>query len=123
MAMAADDEETTKAVFEHHLNAFAAGDIEALLADYTDESVIMSAAGSVRGLEGMRAGFEELLHDLFKPGTYRMTVDSQQIERDVAYIVFHADCATATVPLGTDTFVVRDGKIAVQTFSAKIDPK
>ena len=27
------------------------------------------------------------------------------------------------VALGTDTFVVRDGKIAVQTFAVKIDPK
>ncbi len=46
-----------------------------------------------------------------------------RVEGEVAYIVWHANCASAEVALGTDTFVVRDGKIAVQTFAAKINPK
>ncbi len=45
------------------------------------------------------------------------------IEGDVAYIVWHATCASANVPLATDTWIVRDGKIATQTLAAWIDPK
>jgi hypothetical protein len=37
--------------------------------------------------------------------------------------VWHARCASADVVLGTDTYVVRDGKIVTHTFAAKIDPK
>jgi hypothetical protein len=60
---------------------------------------------------------------LFAPGTFDFVMDASHIEGDVAYILWHADCASAVVALGTDTFVVRDGKIAVQTFAVKIDPK
>jgi len=50
-------------------------------------------------------------------------MDASHVEGEVAYIVWHANCASAEVALGTDTFVVRDGKITVQTFAAKINPK
>jgi hypothetical protein len=49
-------------------------------------------------------------------------LDALQVEDDLACIVWHARCATADVAFGTDTFVIRDGKIARQTWAAKIDP-
>ena len=39
-------------------------------------------------------------------------------EGDVAYIAWSAETPTMRVPIGTDTFVVRNGKILVQTFAA-----
>jgi hypothetical protein len=45
-----------------------------------------------------------------------ISISRQEIEGDVAFIVWDAP---GFVTLGTDTFVVRDGKIAVQTFAGQ----
>jgi ketosteroid isomerase-like protein len=113
----------TQAVFDHHLQAFAAGDLEAVLADYTDESIFISQRGAIVGADALRPAFESLFSGLFEPGTYEFFMDVTTVEGEVAYMAWHATCATADIPFATDTFVVRNGKIAVQTFGAKIDPK
>jgi hypothetical protein len=47
----------------------------------------------------------------------------QVIEGDVAYIWWVAETPDNTYELGTDTFFVRHGKIAVQTFAFKATPR
>jgi hypothetical protein len=47
----------------------------------------------------------------------------QDVDGDTAYIVWKAETADNRYELGTDTFVVKDGKIAIQTFAGKISPK
>jgi hypothetical protein len=66
--------------------------------------------------------FGDLFDGLFKPGTYGFGMDSMRVEGDVAHLVWHASCAAANIPLGTDTFVVRGGKIVAHTFTAKLEP-
>lgn len=112
----------TRAVLEHHLAGFSAGDADMVLEDYDDESVLVMPDGVVRGREALHATFTGFFSGLFAPGTYEFTMDRMEVEGDVAYIVWHATCAGAQVRLGTDTFVVRNGKIAVQTFAAVVDP-
>ena len=113
----------TQAVLDHHLAAFGAGDTHEILADYTEQSVLITADGTIRGLDALREAFDGFFGGLFAPGTYDFTMEALTVEGEVAYIVWHADCASADVALGTDTFIVRDGKIAVQTFAARIEPK
>ena len=114
---------TTRQVLEHHLGALAAGHLDAILSDYTDDSTLIGPDGPVKGRQAIRAFFESGLDSLFKPGTYEFTMDTTQVVDDIAYIVWHANCAAADIVFGTDTFLIRDGKIAVQTFAAKIEPK
>jgi ketosteroid isomerase-like protein len=113
----------TQAVLNHHLAAFAAGDADEILNDYTDESVLITPDGTIRGRDALRSAFSGFFSGLFAPGTYDFVMDASHVDGEVAQIVWHASCASAEIPLGTDTFVVHDGKIAVQTFAAKIDPK
>ena len=112
----------TKAVLDHHLVAFASGDADMVLEDYRDDSVLITADGVVRGREALHQAFSGFFSGLFAPGTYKFTMDRMEVDGEVAYITWHATCAGADVRLGTDTFVMRDGKIAVQTFAALIDP-
>jgi uncharacterized protein (TIGR02246 family) len=112
----------TKAVVEHHLAALSNGDLEGVLQDFTDDSVLLTADGTFKGREALRAFFAAALAGIFKPGTYTFTMDVVRVEGEVAYIVWRASCAGAEIVLGTDTFVVRDGKISTQTFAAKIEP-
>lgn len=113
----------TKDVLDHHLAAFGAGDIDGILNDYTDASLLITANGTITGLGPLREAFAGFFGGLFAPGTYEFTLDAEHVEGEVAFIVWHATCASAEVPLGTDTLLVHDGKIAVQTFAAKIDPR
>jgi hypothetical protein len=47
----------------------------------------------------------------------------QDVDGEVAYIVWKAETAANRFELGTDTFVVRNGKIVIQTFASKSSPK
>ena len=115
--------DTTRQVIEHHLGALAAGNLEAILSDYTDGSTLIGPDGALKGRHAIRASFESGLASLFKPGTYEFTMDTLHVVDDIAYIVWHANCVSADIVFGTDTFLIRDGKIAVQTFAAKIAAK
>jgi len=44
----------------------------------------------------------------------------QDIEGEVAYVVWKAKSKTHNFHIGTDTFIVKNGKIVVQTFAGHI---
>jgi ketosteroid isomerase-like protein len=112
----------TQTVLDRHLAAFGAADVEAVLADYADDAVMLTADAALKGKQALRTMFGDLFDGLFKPGTYGFGMDSLRVESDVAQIIWHASCAAANIPLGTDTFVVRGGKIVAHTFAAKLEP-
>jgi ketosteroid isomerase-like protein len=113
----------TKDVLHHHLAAFGAGDVDEMLKDYTDDSVLITTDGPITGLGPLREAFTALCAGLFAPGTYEFTMEAERIVGEVAFITWHATCASFEIPLGVDTFLVRDGKIAVQTYAARMDPR
>ena len=113
---------TTQDVLTHHLDCFGKGDLAGIMADYTAASRLFTPDGVLRGSDAIRALFVRLFAEFAKPG---MSFDMvrQEVDGDVAYIVWKAETADNRYELGTDTFVVRDGKIAAQTFAAKASPK
>ena len=113
---------TTSDVLSHHLGAFSQGSVEETLKDYTDESVVLHPDGVVKGLPEIKAFFGEIFK-IFIPGEYAFEMLRQEIHGDVAYIIWKADTPKLNVPLGTDTFVIRNGKISVQTFAGHMVPK
>ena len=114
---------STESVLNHHGQTFAAGDLDGIMEDYTEDSVLIAPDGTLTGLDSIRGAFAGFFEGLFKPGSYEFTMDRVEIVGDVGYIVWHSVNQGAEVTLGTDTFVLRDGKIAVQTFAAKIEER
>jgi hypothetical protein len=103
----------TQLVFDHHLGAFAQG-LDELLKDYDDRSTIITPDKIYRGSSEIRGFFKAFL-DSADPGfwpAFKITCKSTADE--VAYLVWEAK---PWVTLATDTLLVRDGKIAVQTFT------
>jgi hypothetical protein len=47
----------------------------------------------------------------------------REVSGDTAYIVWTAETADNRFEVGTDTFIVQNGKILTQTFAGKISPK
>ncbi len=114
---------STEDVLNHHLASFGAGDVDATMEDYTDDSVLILPDATLTGLSTIRAAFTDFYEGLFKPGTYEFTMDRTEVSGDTGYILWHSTNVGADVKLGTDTFVIRDGKIPVQTFAALIEEK
>jgi|SRR5215470_14472184 len=113
---------STKDVLDHHLSAFSTGDLTGILSDYAPEAVMFTRDGPLKGAEAMRPLFQALIDEFGKPGA-RFTLKRQSVEGDYAYIVWTAETADNVYEVATDTFVVRDGKIAAQSFTGKIVPK
>lgn len=100
-------------VFAHHLGAFAEG-LDALVSDYSEDSRIFLKDQTVTGLDGIRAFFDAFLKDI-QPGFWEaFKIVRQDVNGDVAYLIWEAPPFVAQA---TDTLLIRDGKIHVQTFT------
>ena len=113
---------STKDVLDHHLKSFAEGDLTGILSDYAPDAVLFTRDGPLKGTEAMRPLFEALIAEFGKPGA-TFSLKRQSVEGDYAYILWTAETADHVYEVATDTFVVRDGKIAAQSFTGKIMPK
>jgi ketosteroid isomerase-like protein len=113
---------TTEDVLTHHLDRFDNGDLAGTMADYTAESRLFTPEGMLRGPEAIRNFFAPLFEEFAKPGaSFEML--RREVDGDTAYIMWKAETADTRFELGTDTFVIRNGKIVTQTFAGKISPK
>ena len=104
---------STQATLVHHLQALAEG-VDSILSDYTERSVLFTPDGPLRGLDEIRAFFTGFLASS-PPGLIQaMALLREDIDGEVAYVLWHAE---PFVPLATETFVVRGGKIVAQTLA------
>jgi hypothetical protein len=113
---------STEEVLNKHLASFGAGDVDAIMEDYTDDSVIILQSGVLDGPEAIRGLFEALVAEFSKPGM-TFSLDATHISGNVAYIVWHAETANNIYEYATDTFVIQDGKIQTQTVAFSASPK
>ena len=112
---------STKDVLNNHLNSFQEGNLSGILSDYAPDAVLFTPSGPLTG-QAIGAFFKTLLAEFAKPGAvFRM--EEQFIEGDYAYILWTAETADNRYELGTDTFFMRNGKIAVQSFAGKTVPR
>ncbi len=105
----------TEAVVRNHLEAFLdQKGIAAILADYDEDACFISEDRTYRGRREIGVFFENFIASLPPQGIRRFSLRSMRVEGDLAYITWNVG---SEWPLGTDTFVVREGKIVSQTFA------
>jgi hypothetical protein len=110
-------------VLARHWRDFQAGDVESIMADYASDAVLISTMGVLKGHQQIREAFASIFSHLFPPGASTLKLEKQIIEGETAYIVWSGSAPKFDVPFATDTFWIRNGKIATQTFAAKMDKK
>ena len=93
-----------------------------VMSDYSDTSVIVTQGGELRGKEAIQGLFAALFAEFAKPGA-NFNLQKLVVEGEIGYIVWDAETADNVYELGTDTFLIRDGKIEIQTLAAKVVPK
>jgi ketosteroid isomerase-like protein len=112
----------TKDVINHHLKAFADRDLEGVLSDYAPRAVFFTQNGPLKGVDAIRPLFQGMITEFSKPGA-TFNLKEQFVEGEHAYILWTGETADNVYELGTDTFVVREGKIVAQSFTGKITTK
>jgi ketosteroid isomerase-like protein len=113
---------STKEVLDHHLKCFREGDLEGILSDYAPSAVLFTADGPLRGADAIRLLFEAMVAEFRKPGA-TFSMKQQLVQGDYAYILWIAETTDNVYELGTDTFVVRDGKTWLNHLPARLRPR
>lgn len=114
-------EEKTKEVLEHHWKTFQANDLEGTMADYTEESVLITPDKTFKGLNEIRENFINAFAVLPTDST-TMQLDKTVVQQDVAYIIWKATSPKLKITFGTDTFIIQNGKIIRQTYAGVVAP-
>jgi ketosteroid isomerase-like protein len=105
----------TERVVNGHLQAFLEGrGVEDILAHYHDDAVFFAPQAVYRGKPEIREFFVDFLANMPAGLQDNFQLDRIECTDDLGYIVWSIK---GSVPLGTDTFIVRAGKIAQQTFA------
>jgi hypothetical protein len=111
---------TPQDIFQHHAEALVAGDLDGIVADYTDSSLYITPRGEYRGLDQIRQAYVEFLAEL--PDA-KLDVPRLIFEGDVLYLEWTAEAPTVRVTDGTDTFVFSDDAIRVHTLHYTTQPR
>ncbi len=109
---------STTEVLHGHLADRLAGRVDDdIEANYADDVVLLGGSGHYLGKAGVRASAEEL--ERLLPGVefaYEQTV----LEGDYAFLEWAAYRDGAQAALGADSFVIRDGRIRMQTVHFRV---
>jgi ketosteroid isomerase-like protein len=109
---------TPEEVFAHHGQALGAEDLEDIVADYSEDAVLVVQKQVYRGKDGARQVFTQLLSDVPQA---QWELDTAFAD-DVLYLEWKATGGGRTVQDGIDTFIFQDGMIRVQTVVYTVQP-
>ena len=111
---------SSRKIIERHLSNFLQdNDLEAVVSDYTEESILITQDATHKGTKEIRAFFDGLIMHFPKQQS-SFELDKLVVNDELAYIVWHANTPSLDVSYGTDTFIIKDGKIYQQTFAAQL---
>jgi hypothetical protein len=100
-------------VFEDHLRLRSAGDLETdLQMNYADDVILLCEFGSITGRDAVRQSARRLGLQLPEA---RFEFPTKSVLGEYAFLVWTARSQKFIVHYGADSFVIRGGRIAVQT--------
>ncbi len=106
---------TTEVIVRSHLQAFVKQKgIAAIVSDYDDDANFHSEGRTYHGRQEIGEFFADFIASLPAGAVERFSLRTLRVDGDLAYITWSAG---RDIPLGTDTFLVRNGKIVSQTFA------
>jgi hypothetical protein len=107
------DNRATQEVFEDHLRRRATGDLAGdLEQNYARDVVLLCKDGVLKGLDAVRASAEQLGTQLPNARFEYITCLTHE---EYGFLEWRATSDRARVDDGADSYVIRDGRIQVQT--------
>lgn len=106
-------ERTTTEVFQDHLRLRIDGRLEEDIArNYAEDVVLLTENSVLFGHEAIRTSAERLAYQ-FPEGRFEFT--AQQVAGEYAFLVWRGESEGRSLKNGADSFVIRDGKIRMQS--------
>lgn len=116
-------DDVTRTVVRRHLEAWRHGDVPALLADYAEDAVMLSAmAGAITGKAAIAAMYAPVFEGLFPPADTKLEVTAEIIAGDHALVHWTATTSAVRTVGGFDSFLLSDGRIVAQSGGCEIVP-
>jgi hypothetical protein len=117
------DVETSKSqeVLQHHFEACYKADLDSVMEDFTEQSIIVTEDGSFVGLNAIRNFYASLLQ-LFSKAFVSYKLKKVVVAKAIAYITWQLTTSEFEVPFGTDTFIIQNDRILYQTGGAYMIP-
>ena len=109
---------TPEEVFAHHGQSLGAENLDEIVADYSDDAILIVQKEVYRGKEGARRVFTQLLKDFPAAAWELKTVFAD----DVLYLEWKATGGGHASQGAVDTFIFHDGMIRVQTVVYNVEP-
>jgi hypothetical protein len=120
VAFSTNHQRTTSEVWAHHIEAWEARDLTAIVSDYDADSVLIINGKIFRGRTEIEQVFSQLFA-IFDGGVNR--IDPPTLVDRIVYLTWHFTPNGDAEYYGTDTFVIEDGVIAVQTIASPLYDK
>ena len=113
---------TVVETLSHHMTAFIRSDVDSIMENYTDGSVLFSPDGVLEGRDLIRSFYVNLTGTLLPPGSTFQSV-RQDRRGDTVFLLWQAESPVMKFHLAAETLVIRDGKIVTHSFAAAVEPK
>ncbi|MCI0507980.1 MAG: nuclear transport factor 2 family protein [Gammaproteobacteria bacterium] len=114
------EEQKALDIFNQHVAAFTSGNLDAVVNDFGEQSVVITPDGVFEGLDQIRSLYQHLLGEfgvINRGDSPGLRIDTLHIRHDTLFITWHAESINHIFPFGTDTFVCRNGKVQRQSIS------
>jgi predicted SnoaL-like aldol condensation-catalyzing enzyme len=108
---------STTEVWAHHIEAWEARSVEDIVSDYSDDSVLVLNNQTFEGRDQIAHVFTQLFK-IFDAGVNR--IDTPILFDRFVYITWNYTPTGNHEFFGTDTFVIEDGKISLQTIASTL---
>jgi hypothetical protein len=90
--------------------------MDEIMADYTEESIVITPEGTYSGLAEIRKAFVEIVKAFPTKGS-TFNVIKTAVKNDLFYVAWSAKTPVVEYTFATDSFIIQGGKILRQTFA------
>lgn len=98
------------------------GDADEIILDYTESSIVITPERTLKNLNEIYVLFSKFLTEVTPPYC-DFVLSKKIIKDDVAYLIWSAESDDYKIPFATDTFLIKDDKIATQTIAMILESK
>lgn len=103
-------------VIHRHVDAFAKGDLQALMDDYAESIVFLSPmTGIIKGREALSQLYSGLFRETLPVATTKFSFGQVLALGEIGMVTWEASNGALRTEGAADTFIVREGKIVGQT--------
>jgi hypothetical protein len=109
--------QSTEEVWQHHIEAWESRSLDEIAQDYSERSILILNNQVFTGSDQIKGVFSQLFK-IFNSGKNR--IDTPVLRDRFVYITWNFTPDKRGEFFGTDTFVIEDGKIILQTIASPL---